>query len=207
MRNVLISQKFYLDKHSQLNWMLENNWYKYFKNKKVNLVPLNYNTINYLKLSELKPLGIIISGGNNLYNFKKSKENLIRDKFEIKMIKFAIKNKVPLLGICKGFQLIAKIFKSKIIKINNHVRVNHKLKISNKIFGEKVKTLKVNSYHNYAIRELPKVFDLIVRHKDRTIEIAKSNKLKILCLMFHPERKNVSQKDINKIVFSHLKIK
>ena len=157
MRNVLISQKFYLDKHSQLNWMLENNWYKYFKNKKVNLVPLNYNTINYLKLSELKPLGIIISGGNNLYNFKKSKENLIRDKFEIKMIKFAIKNKVPLLGICKGFQLIAKIFKSKIIKINNHVRVNHKLKISNKIFGEKVKTLKVNSYHNYAIRELPKV--------------------------------------------------
>ncbi len=207
MRNVLISQKFYLDKHSQLNWMLENNWYKYFKNKKVNLVPLNYNTINYLKLSELKPLGIIISGGNNLYNFKKSKENLIRDKFEIKMIKFAIKNKVPLLGICKGFQLIAKIFKSKIIKINNHVRVNHKLKISDKIFGEKVKTLKVNSYHNYAIRELPKVFDLIVRHKDRTIEIAKSNKLKILCLMFHPERKNVSQKDINKIVFSHLKIK
>ena len=58
--------------------------HKYFKNKKVNLVPLNYNTINYLKLSELKPLGIIISGGNNLYNFKKSKENLIRDKFEIK---------------------------------------------------------------------------------------------------------------------------
>ena len=25
--------------------------------------------------------------------------------------------------------------------------------------------------------------------------------------MFHPERKNTSQKDINKIVFSHLKIK
>lgn len=207
MRNVLISQKFYLDKHNQLNWMLENNWYKYFKNKKVNLVPLNYNTINYSKLSEFKPLGIIISGGNNLYDFKKSKENLIRDKFEIKMIKFAIKKKVPLLCICKGFQLIAKIFKSKIIKINNHVRVNHILKISDKILGEKVKTLKVNSYHNYAIKELPKVFDQIVRHKDRTIELAKSNRLKTLCLMFHPERKNISQKDINKIVFSHLKIK
>ena len=87
-------------------------------------------------MTELKPLVIIITGGNNLYNFKKSKENLIRDKFEIKMIKFAIKNKVPLLGICKGFQLIAKIFKSKIININNHVRVILKLKISYKIFGE-----------------------------------------------------------------------
>ena len=43
--------------------------------------------------------------------------------------------------------------------------------------------------------------------KDQTIEIAKSQKFKILCLMFHPERKNISQRDIDKIVFSHLKIK
>lgn len=206
MRNILISQKFFLDKHHQLNWMIENNWYKYFKNKKINLIPFNSLNFNNLKLLYFKPHGIIISGGNNLYDFEKFKENLIRDKLEIKMIKFALKNRIPILGICKGFQLIAKLFKSRIIKTNKHVRSIHKLKISNKFFGIKAKTLYVNSYHNYAVKNLPKIFDLIIKHEDKTIEIAKSKKLKILCLMFHPERKNISQRDINKIVFSHLKI-
>ena len=49
--------------------------------------------------------GIIISGGNNLYDFEKTKENLIRDRFELKMIKFLLK--IKFAGICKGFQLIA----------------------------------------------------------------------------------------------------
>ena len=207
MRNILISQKFFLDKHKQLNWSLENNWYKYLNKKKINLIPLNEHDVNNQKLLSLKPQGIIISGGNNLYDFEKTKENLIRDRFELKMIKFAIRNKVPILGICKGFQLIAKFFKSRIVKITRHINVTHKLKISKKICGVKIKTLKVNSYHNYAIKNLPKIFDLIVRHTDQTIEIAKSQKFKILCLMFHPERKNISQRGIDKIVFSHLKIK
>ena len=76
--------------------------------KKINLIPLNEHDVNNQKLLSLKPQGIIISGGNNLYDFEKTKENLIRDRFELKMIKFAIRNKVPILGICKGFQLIAK---------------------------------------------------------------------------------------------------
>lgn len=207
MRNILISQKVFLDKHNQINWSLENTWYKYFNKKKINLIPLNSNHTNKNKLLNLQPQAIIISGGNNLNDIEKSKENLIRDKYETKIIKFAIKNKVPILAICRGFQLIAKLFKSKIIRANKHVRVIHTLRISKKICGVKVKTLKVNSYHNYAVKNLPKIFDLIVRHTDQTIEIAKSRKLNILCLMFHPERKNISQKDINKIVFSHLKIK
>ena len=47
------------------------------------------------KLLNLKPHAIIISGGNNLNDIVKSKENLIRDKYETKIIKYAIKNKSP----------------------------------------------------------------------------------------------------------------
>ena len=35
MRNILISQKVFLDKHNQINWSLENTWYKYFNKKKL----------------------------------------------------------------------------------------------------------------------------------------------------------------------------
>ena len=83
----------------------------------------------------------------------------------------------------------------------------YSLKINNQNFGFKIKILKINSYHNYAISQLPKHFNLIVRCSDNSIEIAKSNKYKILSFMFHPERRNISQKKINKIVFSHFKIK
>ena len=207
MHNILITQKVFIDKHNQINWSLENNWFKFFSQKKVNLIPLNFNANNKKKLLALNPKGLILSGGNDLYDVIKLKENLIRDKYENKLLKLAIKNRIPILAVCRGFQFVAKFFKCKVFKIMNHVRSTHVLKINNQNFGFKIKILKINSYHNYAISQLPKHFNLIVRCSDNSIEIAKSNKYKILSFMFHPERRNISQKKINKIVFSHFKIK
>lgn len=207
MRNILITQKVFIDKHGQLNWSLENSWFKYFNKEKINLIPLNFDTDNKEKLLAFKPSGLILSGGNDLYDKIKLKENLIRDKYEIKLLNLAIKNKIPILAVCRGFQLVAKFFKSKISKTINHVRTTHVLKINNKNHRFKIKVLKVNSYHNYAVNQLPRFFDLIIRCSDNSIEMAKSSKYKILSFMFHPERKNISQKQINKIVFSHFKIK
>jgi len=207
MHNILITQKIFVDKHNQINWSLENSWFKFFSQKKINLIPLNFDTNNQKKILAFKPKGLILSGGNDLYDVIKLKENLIRDKYENKLLKLAIKNRIPILAVCRGFQFVAKFFKCKVFKIMNHVRSTHVLKINNQNFGFKIKILKINSYHNYAISQLPKHFNLIVRSSDNSIEIAKSNKYKILSFMFHPERRNISQKKINKIVFSHFKIK
>tara|TARA_B100000745_G_C20087363_1_gene371559 strand:+ start:352 stop:972 length:621 start_codon:yes stop_codon:yes gene_type:complete len=206
MHNILITQKVFIDKYNQVNWSLENNWFKFFKRKKVNLIPLGSLLNIEKKLLFLKPKGIIFSGGNDLYNIIKLKENLVRDKFELKLLKFSIKNKIPVLAVCRGFQLVAKFFKSQIVKKGNHVRSNHILNVKNRISGFKINKIKVNSYHNYTVNSLPKYFNLIVRCSDNSIEIAKSDKYKILNFMFHPERSNISQEKINKIVFSHFKI-
>ena len=207
MHNILITQKIFIDKHNQINWSLEDNWFKFFSQKKVNLIPINSNINNKKKLLAFKPKGLILSGGNDLYNIVKLKENLIRDNHEKEILKLTIKNKIPILAVCRGFQFVAKFFKCKIFKTANHVRSTHTLKINNKVFGSKVKILKVNSYHNYAVSQLPEHFNLIARCSDNSIEIAKSNKYNILNFMFHPERRNISQKEINKIVFSHFKIR
>ena len=207
MHNILITQKIFIDKHNQINWSLEDNWFKFFSKKKVNLIPINSNINNKKKLLAFKPKGLILSGGNDLYNIVKLKENLIRDNYEKEILKLTIKNKIPILAVCRGFQFVAEFFKCKISKTINHVRATHALKINNKFFGSKIKILKVNSYHNYAVSQLPKHFNLIARYSDNSIEIAKSNKYNILCFMFHPERWNISQKKIDKIVFSHFKIR
>ena len=207
MHNILITQKVFIDKHKQINWSLEDSWFKFFGQKKINLIPLNSDMDNKRKLLSFRPKGLILSGGNDLHNIIKLKENLIRDAHEKKLLKLAIKNKIPILAVCRGFQFVAKFFKCKIFKITKHVRSTHTLKINNKIFGSKIKILKVNSYHNYAVSQLPKHFNLIVRCSDNSIEIAKSNKYNILNFMFHPERQNISQKEINKIIYSHFKIR
>ena len=69
------------------------------------------------KLLSFRPKGLILSGGNDLHNIIKLKENLIRDAHEKKLLKLAIKNKIPILAVCRGFQFVAKFFKCKIFII------------------------------------------------------------------------------------------
>ena len=206
MNNILITQKFFIDERKRLTWFLEKNWFKFFEKKQIKLVPLNPYSFKRKKLLSLNPKALILTGGNDLYDVIKLRGNLIRDKYERNILNFAIKNKIPILAICRGFQFVAKFFKCKIFKIINHVRTTHNLKVDDKIFKFKIEKFNVNSYHNYAIYELPKHFNFIIRHSDNSIELAKTSKYKILCLMFHPERQNTSQRIINKIIFSHLKI-
>ena len=93
MHNILITQRLTENNHNELVWSLENNWYKFFKKKDINLIPLNSNLKNFNKIIKTKPLGIIFSGGNDLNFLKKVKVNLIRDNLEKKILKIALKKK------------------------------------------------------------------------------------------------------------------
>ena len=50
------------------------------------------------------------------------------------------------------------------------------------------KRVKVNSFHNYEIEELNNEFSPIATNEDKYVESFYSKKLKILCVMWHPER-------------------
>ena len=117
---------------------------------------------------------------------------------------YALKKKIPILAVCYGFQLIAEFYNSKMIKIKNHVKKKHKLIFKNKKISDT--RIYVNSFHNYAVLNLPDFFDEVIRCDDKTIEYAKSNKKNIMCTMFHPERKNSNQLFLKKLIFKHLKI-
>lgn len=204
MKNILISVKIKKNKFGKINYILENNWTKYFHKKKINLIPVNYKNQNKKKLDHFNPIGIILSGGNDLKTIYKKKENLIREKNDKFILKYGLKKKIPILAVCYGFQFIAKFYNSKLVKIKNHIRKFHTLEIKKK-FPFKKKII-VNSFHNFGFYSLSNIFSNIIKTNDGSIEIARIKKKKILCFMFHPERKNKSQKILNKIVFNHLKI-
>ena len=58
-----------------------------------------------------KPNLIIISGGNNIQPYAKSKSDLLRNNKSNLIYNYAIRNKIPLIGICYGAQFIG--FKNK----------------------------------------------------------------------------------------------
>ena len=125
---------------------------------------LKKRIINWIKNINLS--GIVFSGGDNIGKYK------LRDDTEEALLSYAIKKKIPIFGICRGMQLIGKYFNVKLIKVNNHVKLDHY------IFSEK-KKFKVNSYHNYSLIKCPKGFNIEYQSLDGNIESIESISKKI----------------------------
>ena len=167
---------------------LDHYWIDYFGKKKsdYNLIPNNI----YLSEKILKKINLLIlTGGNDIISNKK--ESLTRNKIEKNLIKKAIKKKIPILGICRGAQLLNISFGGKIKKVRNQMRTRHNVYIiKNDIIKKKV--LNVNSFHNFGIKKnnLSKKFVKIAFDKENNIEMFVSKKHKIIGVMWHPERED-----------------
>ena len=127
---------------------------------------------------------LIISGGNDLSNYNKKKEHKIRSNLDSFYLKKAIRENIPVIGICYGAQFIAHYFDSKLKKLSNHVIKKHKIFFKN----SENKELLVNSYHNYVIKKLGNELSTICIAYDESVECFKHKKLNIIGLMWHPER-------------------
>ena len=173
-------------------------------NRLLKEINIDYEYHIYEKKRDIKKFdGLILCGGGDIYTVKKNLLNKLRDNEEKKLIKLFLLKKKKIISICRGFQLISEIYGSKLIKISNHVRKKNQVYIyKNKYL--KTKKINVTCYHNYAIKKLPDKFTVVGKTIDNNIEIAIHQKAKILGLMFHPERKNSSDKIIKKMLKNFL---
>lgn len=195
MKTIVLSSNISIDKYQKLNFHLDQDLCNFLKKLNFCIIPIAFkkNNIDFKDLE--KSNGLILAGGGDLYKYKKNKINKIRENYEKKLFRYYYRKNKPILAICRGFQLIADIHGIKLKKINNHVKKFHLLKINKSRFINDKKII-VNSFHNYSIKKLPKNFIKISDTNDGSIEIAEHKSKKILCLMFHPERKMKSSKNI-----------
>ncbi len=147
-------------------------------------VPNNLLKINFSKkqqpnsleawLLNIKPFGLILSGGNDIG------EHDSRDMTENFLLDYAKIYNLPVLGICRGMQIMAKWAGVNLKKLDGHIKTRHNLigKISEN----------VNSYHLYTLDNCPKGFEVIARSDDNEIEAIKHKKLSWEGWMWHPER-------------------
>lgn len=184
---------------------LDHYWLKYFENKDYDfeLIPNSFKLAKK-KINDIKNCDLIVlPGGNDL--FKKDKITRTRLNVEKELINFSLKKKIPLIGICRGMQLLNYFFGGKINKVKNHMGKKSKIFFKEKFFSKNV--LMVKCYHNYGIKNKfkSKKFKTIAIDKDGNLEMFIHENKKILGIMWHPEReKNYKKLDhIFKQVFQN----
>lgn len=129
----------------------------------------------------LKPVGIVLTGGNSLVKYGGNAPE--RDEMEHELIRLAIEQEIPVYGFCRGMQMILDYFNCELTEIQGHVAVRHKLK---GILGE----LEVNSFHNQACLHIEEPLQVLAWTEDDVIEAVSCEKYRILATMWHPEREN-----------------
>ena len=122
--------------------------------------------------------GFLFTGGDNIG------KDIKRDNLEIAALKLAEKRSLKVLGICRGMQVISSYFGGTIKSVDGHLATRHKLNNSS--------SRSVNSYHSYAIANLPKCFKIIYQSNDNSIESISHKILPWHGCMWHPERDKVT---------------
>lgn len=157
--------------------------------------------------------GLLLSGGADINPFlygQDFKRNIgivspERDEYEMIILEEFLKTKKPILGICRGHQLLNVYFKGTLFQdikyykesVLNHRQerypdlATHQINIIDKenilfeLYGEKIM---VNSFHHQIIDKLGEGLSVIARANDNVIEAIQMKSHKFLYgIQWHPE--------------------
>lgn len=143
-----------------------------------------------------------------------------RDEVEMALLKGAVEKKVPILGICRGIQMLnvamggtlyqdiqsqyeqtAILHSQKAARKEptHYVHIKKESKLYNIIGEEKIR---VNSFHHQALKEVPEMFEITARASDNIIEaIELKDYPYCLGVQWHPEEMAVAHDDSAKQLF------
>jgi gamma-glutamyl-gamma-aminobutyrate hydrolase PuuD len=181
------------------------------------MVPVVEGTLAFLHEFMASMHGLLVVEGEDIEpkRYRAEPENYthlekthpLKDEIEIRLMRYALRKQIPILGICRGAQLLnvicggtlygdvqkAKKSRLKHIYYGSHYdSYRHRISI---VPGSPLqewyrrKTLRVNSYHHQGIRALAPRFTPMAFAKDGLVEGFYDPKPDFLVgLQFHPER-------------------
>lgn len=139
-----------------------------------------------------------------------------RDHYEVALVKAAAAAGKPILGICRGIQLINVAFGGNLyqdlVTQNHQVRLKHSqnswgsfpthhvnIAKDSRLFSSLGTRAYVNSRHHQAIKKVADNFKVVAKAPDDVIEAIESEDGNVLAVQWHPE--NLWQKDAQELNF------
>lgn len=188
------------NRHNEVMDCLDINWAKLLTS--LNILPIPLPLLQGDAISDawemLKLNGLILSGGNTLAEYADETDapesiSTDRDAYEKLLLKAALSTRTPILGVCRGLQVINQHYDGRLRKVKGHAGTRHRL-ITESSATEFKFPLKVNSFHDCAIsrNDLGKELIALAHDTEDNIEAAYHPQDKILGVMWHPERESSS---------------
>ena len=134
-----------------------------------------------LWLESIQPAAVLLSGGNDIGEYP------LRDDTEKYLLNWASERRVPVLGICRGLQLMAVWAGAELTRIKGHVRTEHQTIVLDAADAGAWPQW-VNSYHDWGLVSCPLDFVAQVEAEDGSIEAIRHVDLPWEGWMWHPER-------------------
>lgn len=158
---------------------------------------------------------LILTGGEDVdparYKASRSpklgKVNVPRDGFDFRLLAAARRRNLPVIGICRGCQLMNIAFGGTLwqdlpsefpVKDVQHRNVHHRISIEpNSRFARVtgVTNALVNSYHHQAVKDLAPGFRIVARSPDGVVEAIECDTYPAIGVQFHPEKMLCDEKD------------
>lgn len=151
-----------------------------------------------------------------LYSRKSHNLDKNRDQLEFHLVDQAIKRGMPVLGICRGAQLINVYFKGDLYKEIEPLYIEHvnrvsifpvkkvKLKPGSKLAGIlKKKELRVNALHHQAVKDPGEGIEIVAREENGVVQAIESSAHRfVIGVQWHPEY--LINKKIQRKIFKYL---
>ncbi len=123
--------------------------------------------------------GILLTGGNSLAKYGGDAPE--RDEIESYLTHFAVTHAIPLLGVCRGMQVIQDYFDEELFPISGHVQKEQTIMIYDC-------PMTVNSYHNQGTTQMTEIFNVWAKAEDNIVKAISHKEYPLTGIMWHPER-------------------
>ncbi|MEQ8815121.1 MAG: gamma-glutamyl-gamma-aminobutyrate hydrolase family protein [Thalassobaculum sp.] len=187
-----ITQRIVYDpEHGERRDALASDWYRFLTAvwPDVVIVPIPNLPEHAARLLEaLAVEGLLLTGGNDLGTEPD------RDRTESDCLTYAARHGLPVIGVCRGFQMMVAAEGGQVVRTDRgvHVATRHPVRcLSDTDWGwTGGGRLDVNSFHGFAVPGdgLPAGWSALAVGEDRTVEAARSADGRCTAVMWHPER-------------------